>query len=58
MQYDSVLGKMVLTYWENGGNLDYTQMNVYVVAMKNYITPKPQNPPQSSCWFTPYLPVR
>ncbi len=35
--YDSVLGKRVLTYWENRGNLDYTQMNVIIVAMKNYI---------------------
>ncbi len=34
---DSVLGKRVLTYWENWGNLGYSQMNVFIVAMENYI---------------------
>ncbi len=34
---DSVLGKRVLTYWENRGNLYYHWMNVFIVAMKNYI---------------------
>ncbi len=35
--YDSVLGKRVLTYWKNRGNLDYHNMKVFVVAMDNYI---------------------
>ena len=35
--YDSELGKRVLTYWENRGDLDYNQMNVFIVAVKNYI---------------------
>ncbi len=35
--YDSVFGKGVLTYWENRGNLDYHQTNVFTVAIENYI---------------------
>ena len=35
--YDSVFGKRVLTYWENRGNLDYHQMNVFMVDNENYI---------------------
>ena len=31
--YDSVLGKRVLTYWENRGNLDDSQMNGPVQAI-------------------------
>ncbi len=34
---DSVFGKRVLTYWENRGNLDDSQMNVLIVPMGNYI---------------------
>ncbi len=33
--FDSVLGKRVLTYWENRGNLDNSQMNLSIVARKN-----------------------
>ncbi len=35
--YDSVLVKRILTYLENRGNLDYSHMNVFTVAMENYI---------------------
>ena len=34
---DSVLGKRVLMYLENRRNLDFSQMNVFIVAMENYI---------------------
>ena len=27
---NSALGKRVLTYWENRGNLDYSQMDVFI----------------------------
>ncbi len=37
LTYDSVFGKRVLTYWEHRGNLNYHQMNVFTVAMENYI---------------------
>ena len=33
---DSVFGKRVLMYWENRGNLNYHQMNVFMAAMENY----------------------
>ncbi len=39
--YDSVFRvltyKRVLTYWENRGNPNYHQRNVFAVAMENYI---------------------
>ena len=38
--YDSVLGKRVQMYWEilgNRGNLDYRQMNVFIVDIENHI---------------------
>ena len=38
--FESVLGKRVLTYWkimENRGNIDYSQMNVFILAMENYV---------------------
>ena len=28
---------IVLTYWENRGNLDYHHMKVFMLAMENYI---------------------
>ena len=34
---DSVLGKRVLTYWENRGNIDYHHKKFFIVAMDNYI---------------------
>ena len=34
---DSVFGKRVLTYWENMGTPDYSQMNVFMVGIENYI---------------------
>ncbi len=37
LTFDSVFGKRVLTYWENRGNLNLHQMNVFIVAMENYI---------------------
>ncbi len=45
--YDSVFGKRVLTDWENKGNLDYHQMNVFTVAMENYIFLKRRGSPLS-----------
>ncbi len=35
--YDSVLGKRVLTYWENRGNPDYSQINGFMVGTENFI---------------------
>ncbi len=37
--FDSVLGKRVLTYWENRVNLDDSQMNVLIVPIENYYLP-------------------
>ena len=33
--HDSVLGKRVLTYWQNRGNINYHHKKVVVVAMDN-----------------------
>ncbi len=32
-----IIGKRVLTYRENRGNLEYSEINVSIVAMKNYV---------------------
>ena len=37
VSYDSVFGKRVLTYWENRGTPDYSQMNEFMVCIENYI---------------------
>ena len=34
---DSVFGKRVLTYWENGGTPNYNQMKGFIVDIENYI---------------------
>ena len=34
--YDSVLGKRVLTYCENRGNINHCHLNVPTVSMGNY----------------------
>ena len=35
--YDSVFGKRVLTYWENRGTPDYSQMNGFMAGIEDYI---------------------
>ena len=42
--FDSVLGKRVLTYWENRGNGDYNKMNGFMVGMENYTFLERGNP--------------
>ncbi len=32
LSFDSIFGKRVLTYWENRGNPDYSQMNGFMVG--------------------------
>ena len=34
---DSVFGKRVLTYWENRGTPDHSQINGFMVGIENYI---------------------
>ena len=34
--FDSVFGKRVLTYWENRGTTDYSQLNGFIVGVENY----------------------
>ena len=34
---DSMLGKRVLTYWENRGSPDYSQMNGFREGIERYI---------------------
>ncbi len=34
---DSVFGKRVLTYWENRGTPDCSQMNGFMIGIENYI---------------------
>ncbi len=34
---DSVFGKRVLTYWENRGTPEYSQVNGFTVGIENYI---------------------
>ena len=34
---DSVFEKRVLTYWENRGTPDYSQVNRFMVGIENYI---------------------
>ena len=37
MTFDSLFGKRVLTYWENKGNPNYSQMNGFMVGIENDI---------------------
>ena len=37
LMYDSVFGKRVLTYLENRGNPDYSQINGFMVGKGNYV---------------------